>query len=111
MIAAPIRNSTSPMSPAAGPHRPLGRPTPSDRVVRPAAVLGVELPRGVLRVALDGAAACGPDQQRDARSAADHADDAPDRVGEGGERQDQVRSTTIVLTDAVTPSATSTTTT
>ena len=87
----------------------------SGRLVGPATVLAVEVARGVLRIAFGGTAAGRPDEHRDADNAADDADDAPDRVGESGERQQgverQVRSTTIVLTEAVTPSATSTTTT
>ena len=89
-----------------------GRIGASGRFVRPVPVLGVELARRVLGVALARAGAGGPQEQPDPRDAAGYADRAPDRVGEGGERnQGQVRSTTIVFTEAVTPSATSTMTT
>jgi hypothetical protein len=51
-------------------------------------------------------------EHEDRSGTADHADDAPDRVRQGGERQaGYFRSTTIVFTEAVTPSAISTTTT
>ena len=87
---------------------------PSGRLVGPAAVLGVELARRVLGVTIDVAVAAGPHEHGDSGDAAGDPDGAPDRVGQGRERQRadaQVRSTTIVLTEAVTPSATSTTTT
>ena len=84
----------------------------SGRLVGPAPMRVVELARGVLRVAVGVAVAGGPHQQPDAGDAAGDPDDAPDRVGEGRERQGAyLRSTTIVFTEAVTPSATSTTTT
>lgn len=89
-----------------------GRIGASGRVVRPAPVLGIEVARRVLRVAISWAVLRRPYEHGDAGHAADHPYGAPDRVGQGGERQcDQVRSTTIVFTEAVTPSATSTTTT
>jgi hypothetical protein len=53
-----------------------------------------------------------PGEAHDRAEAADHADDPPDRVGDASDEQPgYFRSTTIVFTDAVTPSATSTTTT
>ncbi len=80
------------------------------RLVRPAAVRVVEVARGVLLVAVAVAATGVPGQCRDRSEAADDADDAPDRVRDPCE-QSYFFSTTIVFTEAVTPSATSTTTT
>jgi hypothetical protein len=81
-------------------------------VVRPASVRVVVVAGGVLGVALGVAAGGEPDEHEDRRCAAGDADDAPDRVRERRERQPgYFRSTTIVFTEAVTPSATSTTTT
>ena len=74
----------------------------------------VEVARGVLLVAVVVTPTREPGEQRDRADAADDTDDPPDRVREGGERQREaryLRSTTIVFTEAVTPSATSTTTT
>jgi hypothetical protein len=66
----------------------------------------------VLGVALGVPAGGEPDEHEDGRRAAGDAGDAPDRVRQGGEWQPgYFRSTTIVFTEAVTPSATSTTTT
>jgi hypothetical protein len=70
----------------------------------------IEVARRVLGVAVGVAAAGEPREDRDRSDAADDADDPPDRVRQSGE-DDYFFSTTIVLTDAVTPSATSTTTT
>ena len=73
----------------------------------------VEVARGVLVVAVAMSATDEPREHDHATEPAGDADGSPDRVCEGGERQrgGYLRSTTIVLTDAVTPSATSTTTT
>ena len=68
---------------------------------------------GVLGVALGVPVGGDPDEREDRDGAAGNTRDAPDRVGQGsGEWQPgYFRSTTIVFTEAVTPSATSTTTT
>lgn len=96
---------------------PTGRlakqsPALASVLVGPVAVRVVELARGVLLVAVGMAASREPGESRDRAEPSDNADDPPDRVRDGGERQPgYFRSTTIVFTDAVTPSATSTTTT
>ena len=84
------------------------------RLVRPASVRVVEVARSILGLALTGVGLHRPQEHRDPDHTAGDPDDAPDRVGGDCERQDRaryLRSTTIVFTEAVTPSATSTTTT
>jgi hypothetical protein len=72
----------------------------------------VVLAGGVLGVTLGVPVTGEPDEHEDRNGAAGDADDAPDRVRQGGDWQPgYFRSTTIVFTEAVTPSATSTTTT
>ena len=88
----------------------------SGRLVGPAAVQVIEVARGVLVVSIAVTAARVPGEDRDRAEPADDADGAPDRVGERCERQNfgpagYFFSTTIVLTEALTPSATSTMTT
>jgi hypothetical protein len=75
-------------------------------------VLVVVLAGGVLGVAVGVAGGGVTGEHEDRGDATDDADDAPDRVRQGGEWQPgYFRSTTIVFTEAVTPSAISTTTT
>jgi hypothetical protein len=72
----------------------------------------VELARGVLGVAIGVPGAGEAGEHDDRPDAPDDTDRAPDRVRQGGEWQPgYFRSTTIVFTEAVTPSETSTTTT
>ncbi len=67
---------------------------------------------GVLGIAVGVTGSREVREHEDRRRSTDDADDAPGRVREPGERQrDYFRSTTIVFTEAVTPSAISTTTT
>ena len=71
----------------------------------------VEVARRILLVAVGMAAAGEPCEHCDRSQPGNEGDDRPDRVGDGGEGQCYFFSTTIVFIDAVTPSATSTTTT